>query len=302
MSESTPVYVDCKQCQTCKQVKSLSQFGRKGTGHRRVCLPCVEASREADTKTCIKCGEDKPIGEFVPGRNVCNDPCWLADKRDRYWADPKRAGQERPEYVQRVHRPAPDGHKWCTKCDDCKPFDQFNRTKYGGCQGYTSWCISCMTTHKMKQARENPEVHAARNAASRRWHERNPEFAVRYRQENAEMYREFSRSAAGRRRSRLLDLPFEKVTMAQLLERDGNACVLCGEDLDLAAVHPDPWSPTIEHLEPIAWGPGRSGGHTASNCAVAHFTCNVRRRDRPHPAAARKRAELLAAEQAVTTT
>jgi hypothetical protein len=78
-----------------------------------------------------------------------------------------------------------------------------------------------------------------------------------------------------------------------LLERDGTACVLCGEELDLDAVYPDPQAPTVEHLECIAWPD--SAGDVPSNVAVAHYGCNNRRRTSPHPAAARKRAELLLA-------
>jgi hypothetical protein len=83
--------------------------------------------------------------------------------------------------------------------------------------------------------------------------------------------------------------------MDQLLERDGTLCVLCGEELDLDAVRPDPRSPTVEHLECISWP--ESAGDVPSNVAVSHFACNMRRGANPHPAAARKRATLLAAER-----
>lgn len=126
-----------------------------------------------------------------------------------------------------------------------------------------------------------------RQAADAAWRAANPEAA-----------REVNRRSQSRRRARLRGLPAEPYTMAQLIERDGADCVLCGEPLDLDAMHPEPWAPTVEHLEPISWGPGRSAGDVPSNCAVAHFRCNCQRSDRPHPAAARKRAELLAAERA----
>ena len=83
--------------------------------------------------------------------------------------------------------------------------------------------------------------------------------------------------------------------MDQILERDGTDCVLCGGELDLDAVYPEPLAPSVEHLECISW-PDATAGDVLSNTGVSHWQCNNERRDRPHPAAARKRAELLAAE------
>jgi hypothetical protein len=84
-----------------------------------------------------------------------------------------------------------------------------------------------------------------------------------------------------------------------LLERDGTDCVLCGEPLDLTVSYPEPLAPTVEHLECLSWPD--SAGDVPSNCAVSHWQCNNERRDRPHPAAVRKRAELLAIQSAEPT-
>lgn len=83
--------------------------------------------------------------------------------------------------------------------------------------------------------------------------------------------------------------------MADIIARDGNLCVLCGDPFDLDAPWPAPLSPTVEHLECISWPD--SAGDVLTNVGASHFTCNCRRSDNPHPAAARKRAELLAAQQ-----
>lgn len=94
-----------------------------------------------------------------------------------------------------------------------------------------------------------------------------------------------------RRRARKLALPVEKYTIVDILMRDGDDCVLCGEPLDLDTAFPDPRSLTVEHLECISWP--RSAGDVLANVAAAHYLCNVRRCNRPHPAAARKRVELI---------
>jgi hypothetical protein len=101
-------------------------------------------------------------------------------------------------------------------------------------------------------------------------------------------------AAGRRRRARLMALPSEPYAVADIFARDGADCVLCGKPLDLAAKWPEPRSATVEHLECLSW-PG-SAGDVLANVAASHARCNLRRKAKHHPAAARKRAELLAAQ------
>lgn len=105
---------------------------------------------------------------------------------------------------------------------------------------------------------------------------------------------EESNAATRRRRALRRALPAEPYALADIIERDGSSCVLCGEEIDLDLAWPHRRSLTVEHLECLSWT--GSAGDVLSNVAVSHLTCNLGRSDRPHPAAARKRAELLAAE------
>jgi hypothetical protein len=286
----TPGYVDCKPCKTCKRVKPLSEFGRVGMGLRAVCTACRELAAHAP-RTCVKCGETKPIDSFTASgmlRRACFDPCFLAGKRDIYWNAPHRRGRERTP----PRRKAADGQKWCTKCSECKPLEEFPRTKTGSGRG--SWCKRCVATHNRKQY-ERPEIRADRRARWDTWHAENPNWAAKWRAANLDRARENVRRGQARRRARLQGLPAEPYTLEQLLERDGTLCVLCDEELDLAAGFPEPLSVTVEHLECISWP--ESAGDVPSNVAIAHFICNSSRNMRPHPAAARKRAELLAMDQ-----
>jgi hypothetical protein len=116
--------------------------------------------------------------------------------------------------------------------------------------------------------------------------------AATWRAANPDRTRENARRGMHRRRARLRALPVEPYTMAQLVERDGTCCVLCNGELDFTVTYPEPLAPTVEHLECISWG---IAGDEPSNVALSHWDCNNRRQDKPHPAAARKRAELLAA-------
>lgn len=293
MAETTPVYTGCKPCTTCKRLRPLGQFSRIGMGLRKVCDPCRSLAAPV-ARTCVKCGEMKPMAAFIASgmlRRVCADPCFREDRSTRYWGAPQREGRERPP-----RRPAaPVGFWYCTKCGECKSAACFPKAK--NARGHGSWCKECVARHNRARYTA-PEVRADRLARRQRWGDENPTWDADWRRRNLERARDNGRAAAGRRRARQLNLPVEPYTVIELLERDGADCVLCSEPLDLSVTYPEPLAPTIEHLECISWPD--SAGDVPSNCSLAHFRCNSKRGDRPHPAAARKRAELLAAEQAAS--
>lgn len=65
-------------------------------------------------------------------------------------------------------------------------------------------------------------------------------------------------------------------TVADLIERDGDTCGLCGHAIgDIA--WPDPLSRSIDHITPISLG----GGHTIENARATHLRCNISRGNRP---------------------
>ena len=305
MSESTPAPVEGKTCSKCGEFKALEEFQLRRDGRvprrRNDCKKCctarvnawkqtnpercrqpITSRRQAARgyRTCSKCSKVKPRSEFEWDngriRSFCRScPESTASPRDRFPTPPP-------------------GYKWCTKCAECKPLEEFPRRSGGQ---YGSWCNECVARHNRTQY-ERPEVRADRLARRRQWGLENPTWDADWRRQNPEKARSNGRAAAARRRARQLSLPVEPYTVTELLERDGTDCVLCGEPLDLSAEYPHPLAATIEHLECISW-PG-SAGDVPSNCAVAHFRCNSKRSDRPHAAAARKRAQLLAAEAAAS--
>lgn len=61
-----------------------------------------------------------------------------------------------------------------------------------------------------------------------------------------------------------------------IFERDGHMCMLCWTPLDMEAKWPEPKSPTIDHIIPLAKG----GSHTPENVQAACARCNVRKSDR----------------------
>lgn len=293
----------------------MSQSTRAPEGHK-ICPRCPDGDRV------------RPLSEFYSagsrGHSGYCKLCTRAVNRQRY----RRVSDQQGRPVAPATVPLVDGRKCCDgKCGQIKLLSEFYR--HGN--GYRRVCKSCMAgvhreryldSPKAERAAKNRAVKAgwkcpcgehdsdpahviARNA---RWREANREKhrktsregAARRRATNPEPIREAGRRAISRRRARLRGLPCEPYTVAELLERDGTDCVLCGKPLDLTMSYPEDLAPTREHLECLSW-PGATAGDVPSNVAISHWKCNNERRDRPHPAAASKRAALLAAEQKMTT-
>lgn len=114
-------------------------------------------------KLCPKCGEVKRADQFYdsPKRpdglsSYCRK-CQVADAKARYLAHPRRR--------------APEGMKWCPKCETIKPLDDFgkNRSTHDGKQNY---CRTCTVARVTASRQKDPTSH--RNGA-RRYRERHPE-------------------------------------------------------------------------------------------------------------------------------
>lgn len=247
-------------------------------------------SAHEERKTCTKCGESKPLDQYIFRRDtgklrgVCRS-CQYAANRKRYREDPEVRAKHRV-HVDRWHAQNP------TFAAD---YYQQNRERL----------IAAAAEYEKANPRQRRRDCDAATLELRRQRERDWYAANRERRQavknawqeaNPDVVAETRRRAISRRRARLRGLPSEPYTMAQLIERDGMLCVLCDRKLNMAVTHPHPMSPTVEHLECISW-PG-SAGDVLTNVAVAHYRCNNDRRANPHPAAARKRAELLAASEA----
>lgn len=78
--------------------------------------------------------------------------------------------------------------------------------------------------------------------------------------------------------------PVERFTVAEIGERDGWLCGICGDTarpVDPARGRPDPLSASIDHIVPVAAG----GTHTRANVQIAHWFCNQEKNAsaRPRP-------------------
>lgn len=64
-----------------------------------------------------------------------------------------------------------------------------------------------------------------------------------------------------------------RYTLADVAERAGRRCHICGKTVDMRRPGTHPMGPTVDHLVPISAG----GPDSPSNVGLAHRTCNVRR-------------------------
>jgi 5-methylcytosine-specific restriction endonuclease McrA len=100
------------------------------------------------------------------------------------------------------------------------------------------------------------------DAEAKRWHDANPDKVAR-----------IQRTAKVRRRARIRNLPVVPYLRSDIFERDGWVCQLCSGPIDRAAVAPDWFSPSIDHVIPISAG----GGDTPGNVQASHLICNIRK-------------------------
>jgi len=51
----------------------------------------------------------------------------------------------------------------------------------------------------------------------------------------------------------------------------GDICYLCGEKINFRLKHPNPKSPSLDHVIALS----RGGTHTLGNVAMTHLKCNL---------------------------
>ena len=79
-----------------------------------------------------------------------------------------------------------------------------------------------------------------------------------------------------RRRAQKMALPSEVVVPSKVYVRDRWKCGICGNAVDKEVTWPDPLSPSLDHVIPLA----RGGHHTYANTQLAHLVCNIRKSDK----------------------
>jgi hypothetical protein len=73
------------------------------------------------------------------------------------------------------------------------------------------------------------------------------------------------------RRAQKLELPYEIFDPIEIYERDRWFCGICGLIVDPSVCWPNPMSPSLDHVKPLALG----GKHTRDNTQLTHLRCNL---------------------------
>jgi hypothetical protein len=107
---------------------------------------------------------------------------------------------------------------------------------------------------------------------SRQWRKNNrtaiKESLNRWRKANPQQHRE----EVKRRKIKKRNVAIEKFANIEIFERDKWICQLCKRPINKRLIYPDVFSPSIDHITPLAHG----GTHERKNVQAAHLMCNVK--------------------------
>lgn len=160
--------------------------------------------------------------------------------------------------------------KRCPDCGETKPLDDFYRRDASSDTPRRSRCKRCVNRRAAAHAQgPGRERLLAYRAANR---DQNKVYSRRYYEANTEKYAEWARE----RRARVRGVTVESFTAAEIFERDEWTCGICGDAVDRTLLHPDPGSPSLDHVVPLS----RGGEHSRANVQLAHHGCNSGKRDR----------------------
>jgi 5-methylcytosine-specific restriction endonuclease McrA len=115
-------------------------------------------------RICTKCNQEKTLDEFDKkafrplGRSTICQSCRRDYYRDRYknqrGNDFTRSKISKDEKQSRLNMLAETGTKQCTRCDNWKPIQDFNKDS-DTYDGLTSWCKTCLYSSHQEWVSDN---------------------------------------------------------------------------------------------------------------------------------------------------
>lgn len=212
--------------------------------------------------SCAHCGDPLPDGWT---RKYCSVACRKAYHNAQRRTDEYRAQVAAAARQRTVERAA------ARPCPYCNGPMTPLRFKHCGAP-------ECRRQYNNERVREFMRKHKAENGVSYVARYRTPEHYVQLAALPKIPERMAARKQEGchRRRAQKLKLPAEKFRHEDVYERDGWICGLCTEPVDRELRYPDPMSPSLDHVVPLA----RGGHHVLENVQLAHLICNVKKQAR----------------------
>jgi 5-methylcytosine-specific restriction endonuclease McrA len=133
------------------------------------------------------------------------------------------------------------------------------------------------TIERTKERRKNnPDI---KRRDDRKYRDHKEEIAA-YNRQYFKEHPEVSRQSEHRRRARKHGSASSmKVSGPAIFEACKWICQLCGKKVNKLLKHPDPMSPSLDHIIPLSQG----GEHVETNCQLAHLSCNKKKSRAPAP-------------------
>lgn len=212
----------------------------QSTRRRAQCDECkpaaVKKRKPAPAKKCAGCDKEVQSAIGMKPRKWCSERCRQATFKIN-----------NPEYAQRQAARKTEKH----------------RATYVP-RLTAKVCVHCGESFAAKKSHT---LYCSPQCRNRSYHE-----AAQLRPERA-LQRKANKDL--RRAMKLTD-DAEQFERSEVYERDGWICQLCMLPVDPACAYPDHYSPSLDHVVPLAKG----GSHTRANAQLAHWICNTSKSDK----------------------
>ena len=247
------------------------------------------------TSSCTDCGAELVSGPRGPLRSVCSG-CRSARQRAKRPAGPSLTDEQRSEKARKASlarwsrvdqeaRSESGRHAAAKRWEGQEKPDRYPRL--AGPPRPCEFCDEWLETVKQRICGSPECKRLYNNARQLKFYadhlaEHGVSYTNRYSEKRNAASKEYRRTPNGtairraadhRRRVRLAGGRSERFLNEDIFERDAWVCGICGESVDRGLVHPDPASPSLDHIVPISLG----GDHVRSNVRLAHLSCNVKR-------------------------
>lgn len=227
----------------------------------RNAVTSLKRAKERSGRKCAYCLGPVP-DQLKSDARFCSRAC----------KDEDRKAQGRIErWSEAVVRPcadcgAPVGAIRSVFCEPCRTERKKERNRSGVRRSYEK--------HREKRLAYGRAYNAANPDIKKVWYQNR-------RQDDVWLESERARTQVTNRKRRALirSLPHEHYTTAEIAERDGWRCQLCGKKVPAGPRFPDPRSASIDHIVPISDG----GGDIKANVQLAHLRCNLSKHTRTLP-------------------
>lgn len=226
-----------------------------------------------EDRTCKHCDGQMPAG--YPKRLYCTVRCRERAKWDRAQRIPCVVCGGPSGWRIGQHERAKDAGPTCRKCSKCsKPIDDKPEfcahctEPFESCRRRDTWTRFCSKSCARKSQLADGSHPWMKSSDWRPALTDDERKARRFRQ---------GELARRKRRARLAEVESEPYSLAEIAERDGFRCGICGRKVDMNLKYPHPRSASVDHIIPLSHPDGTD---MRVNVRLAHLGENAARGNR----------------------